>query len=159
MTQDAVQFSGAVIVVYGRDSPACFSGRQVTPLYGALSPNPSKRDGKKVSCSAFSTGLKVSSMTGVTRCMNSHSCWSDFCSPEKVDCRCLRDTPTRVPTEFAHPSTFPARQLFSAAPFSMNPPRYQLPVTIFSLIPRKNSTALATFLGATTKILLVGSRR
>ena len=80
MTQDAVQFSGAVSVGYGRDSPAYFTGRRVTPLYGPPSPNPSKRAGKKVSRRAFSIGPKASPIPGVTRCTNAHSCWSDFYS-------------------------------------------------------------------------------
>ena len=60
MTQDAVQFSGAVFVVSGRDIPACFTGRRVTPLPVVLSPRPWKRAGKKVSCSNSSAGLSDS---------------------------------------------------------------------------------------------------
>ena len=47
MTQYTVQFSGAVIIGTRRDSTTCFTGRQVTPLYGAPSPNPLKRGIKK----------------------------------------------------------------------------------------------------------------
>ena len=47
----------------------------------------------------------VRTLTGVTRCTNAHSCWSDFCSPAYADCGCLRATLERVLTEPAHPST------------------------------------------------------
>ena len=80
MTQDAAQFSGAVIFGSGRASPACFTGRRVTPLSGAPPPNPLKRAGKTVSRRALSTGPKALHMPGVTLCTNVHSCWSDFCS-------------------------------------------------------------------------------
>ena len=76
MTQDAVQFSGAVFTGSGRAGPACFTGRRVTPLPSVPSPRPWKRLGVKVS-----TGLKASLMPEVTRYTNYHSCWSDFCSP------------------------------------------------------------------------------
>ena len=66
VTQDAVQFLGAVFVGSGRASPAYFTGRRLTPLPGAPSTNPWNRVSKKVSCSAFSTGLKASHMPGVT---------------------------------------------------------------------------------------------
>ena len=82
MTQDAIQFSGAVSVGYGRASPACFTDRQVTLRSGAPSPSPSKISDKKVSRIKFSTGPKALPMPGVTRCTYAHSCWSEFCSPE-----------------------------------------------------------------------------
>ena len=81
MTQDAIQFSGDVFVVSGRASPACFTGRHVTPLPSVTSPRPWTRADMKVSCSAFSTGTKASLMPGVILRMNEHYCWSDFCSP------------------------------------------------------------------------------
>ena len=80
MTQDAVQFSGSVFVVSGRASPACFTGRRVTPLPGVPYPWPWKRAGIRVYCSTCSTGPKLSPMPGGTRCTDAHSCWSDFCS-------------------------------------------------------------------------------
>ena len=73
MTQDAVQFSGAVSVGSGRPSPAFFTDRRVTPLYGYPSHNLSKICDKKVSRSAFSTRLKASPMSGATFCTNAHS--------------------------------------------------------------------------------------
>ena len=103
MIQDAVQLFGAVSVGSGMDGPSYFTGRRLNPLPGAPSPNTLNRDGKKVSRSAFSTGTKASPMPEVTRFMNSHSCWSDLCSPEYDDCGCLRATPARVPTDSAHP--------------------------------------------------------
>ena len=123
MTQDAVHFSGAVSVGSRRASTACFTGRQVNSFSGAPSTNPLKIAGKKVSRSGFSTGPKASPIPGVTCCRNTPSCWSGFCSLEKADCGCLWDTPGRVPTDSAHPPTFLASQLFSAAPSHMNPPR------------------------------------
>ena len=80
MKYDAILFPWAVSVESIRASPAYFTGSQVTPLSGAPSPNPSKRAGKKVSRSDFSTGPKVSPMPVETLCTNAHSCWSDFCS-------------------------------------------------------------------------------
>ena len=80
MTQDAVQFSGAFFVGSVRDSNACFTGRQVTPLPSYPSTRPWKRAGKKVSHSTSSTMTKASPIPGVTLCTNYHSCWSYFCS-------------------------------------------------------------------------------
>ena len=40
ITQDAVQFSGAVFFRSGRASPACFMGRQVSPFPRVPSPRP-----------------------------------------------------------------------------------------------------------------------
>ena len=157
ITQDAVQYSGAVRVGSVRASPTCFTGRRVTPCSDAPSPSPSNIIVTKVSRSAFSKGLKASPMMGVTRCNNSHSCWRDFCSPSYADSGCLRETPARVFTDTAHPVTFPASHLFSASLSPMNTPRYLFPVTTLIPIPRKKSSAWATFRGATTKILLVGS--
>ena len=73
MTQDAVYFSGAVSVGYGRASCACFTARRETPLSDAPSTNPSKRAGNKVSHKAFSTGTKASPIPGVTRSTIAHS--------------------------------------------------------------------------------------
>ena len=81
MTQDAVQFSGAVFVGYGNSRHTGFTGRLATPRPGVPSPTPWKRDSMNKSLSAFLTGQKASPMLEVTRCTNPHSCWSDFCSP------------------------------------------------------------------------------
>ena len=81
MTQDAVQFSGAVWGGSGRASLACLTGRRVTPRSGTPSCSHSNNAGKKVSFNAFFFGPKESPTPGVTRCTNAHSCWSDFCSP------------------------------------------------------------------------------
>ena len=48
ITEDAVQFSGAVFFGSGRASPACFTGTRVTLLPGALYNNPWNRAGNKV---------------------------------------------------------------------------------------------------------------
>ena len=80
-TQDAIQFSGDVSFGSGRSNPACFTGRQVTPLTGAPSPNPSNRAGKKDSCSAFSDVPKAYPIPGMNPCKNAHACLSDFCIP------------------------------------------------------------------------------
>ena len=45
MTQEAAQLSGAVFFGSGRSSPACFTGRHVTPFPGVPSSNPWKRSG------------------------------------------------------------------------------------------------------------------
>ena len=82
MTQDTVQFSGAVFVGSGRASPACYTGRRLTPLPSAPYSNPWDSSDKKVYHSAFYTRPKASPMPGATRCTNPHSCWSDLCSPE-----------------------------------------------------------------------------
>ena len=81
MTQDSILFSGDVVFGSGRDRPTCFKGRQVTPLPGVSSPRPWKSDDIKASHSAYSTRLNGSSMSGVTRCTNSHYYWCDFYSP------------------------------------------------------------------------------
>ena len=78
MTQDVVQ---AVFVISGRFSTACFTGICVTPLPGIPSPRPWMRTGMKLSRSACSAKPKESLIIGVTRCTNTHSFWSDFCSP------------------------------------------------------------------------------
>ena len=81
ITQDAVQFSGAVFIGSGRARTVCFMGRRVTPLPVVPSPRPWKRAGMKASLNACSTGPKASPMSGVNLCTNDHSCWSDFFSP------------------------------------------------------------------------------
>ena len=66
MTQDAVHFSGAVSVRFGRENTACFTVRRVTPLSGDLSPNPLKSFDKKVSYSDLSNRPKASPIPEVT---------------------------------------------------------------------------------------------
>ena len=80
ITQDAVQFSGAVWEGSGSANPACLNGRRVTPRSGTPLPSPSNNAGTKVSFRAVSPGQKASMIPGVTHCKNDHSCWSDFCS-------------------------------------------------------------------------------
>ena len=127
-----------------------FTGRCVTPLPDVPSPRPWKRDGIKASHSASSTKPKASLVSGVTRCTNYHSCWSDFCSP-------VRATPDRVFTYSVHPCNFSAIQLSSSDLSPMKTPRYRLPVTTLIPMSQNKSSALATFCGATTKTLLVSS--
>ena len=81
ITQGAVQFSGAIWEGLGRASPACLTGRWVTPRPGTPYRRPSNNAGTKVSFTASSTGPNDSSTTGVTLFTKSHSCWRDFCSP------------------------------------------------------------------------------
>ena len=81
MTQDTVQFLGAVFFGSGRANPAYFTSRRVTPLPGVPSPSPWKRAGKKDYRNSCFTGPKASPMPGATRCTNAHSFWSDFFSP------------------------------------------------------------------------------
>ena len=81
MTQDACQFSGAVNVGSGRAIPACFTGKRVISLLGALSPSPSNSAGRNASAISSSTGPNALPIPGVTRYTNAHSCWSDFCRP------------------------------------------------------------------------------
>ena len=157
LTQDTAQFSRSITVGSGRANPACFTGRRVIPCSGTPSPRPSNRAGTKVSQIDFSTGTKASPMPRLTRCTNYHSCWSDLCSPEYVDCGCLRETPASVSTDSVHPMTFPYSHLFSTSISPMNPPRNWCPVTTLIPIPRKYSSVWATLCGATTKILLVVS--
>ena len=58
MTQDAIQFSGAVWEGSVRANPACFTGRQVTPFSSTPSHSPSKNADTKVSFKAVSTSQK-----------------------------------------------------------------------------------------------------
>ena len=81
MTQDVVQFSGDVSSVYGKARPYCFTSRRVNPHLGITSPTPWKMSVMNESCSVFLTVPKTSLMLGVIHYMNSHSCWSKFCSP------------------------------------------------------------------------------
>ena len=116
MTQDSVQFSGDVCVGSGRANPDFLTGRRVTPLSGMPSTGPSNSSETKVSLSAFSTRPKASSMPGVIRYKNAHSCWSDFCSPEYSDCGCLQETwrgsPLTPPTLWSClPTTPPSASL------------------------------------------------
>ena len=156
MKQDAYQLSGAVRVGSGRASPACLTGRRVIALPGAPSPTPLKSSRRNAVLFSSSTGPKALHIPGVTRCMNAHSCWSDFCSPAYGDCGCLRATPTNVRTNSAHPYTFYLIQLASASLSPTNPPRYLLPVTTSIPITLKYYLARGTFFLATTKMLLVG---
>ena len=80
MSQEAVQFSEAFLVILGRARNACFTGRRVTPLPGVSSPRTWKRAGMKAPPSACSTGPKASPMLGMTFCTNAPYCWSDFYS-------------------------------------------------------------------------------
>ena len=79
-TQDAVEFSGAVMFRYRRAIPARFTVRQVTPCPRIPFPTPWKMDGMNESVGAFLTSTKRSPMSGVTRCKIAHPCCSDFCS-------------------------------------------------------------------------------
>ena len=80
VTQDAVQFSGDILVGSWSSSPACFTGRHVITLPGVPSPRPWNRAVMKASRSACTVGPKASPMSGVTRFTDSQYCWSDFCS-------------------------------------------------------------------------------
>ena len=80
MTEDAIQFSGAVWEGSGRANPVYLTGRRVTPRSGTPLPSPSNNADTKVSFSAIYTGMKALPIPGVTCCTNAHSCWSDFCS-------------------------------------------------------------------------------
>ena len=64
MTQEDVQFSGAVCVGSVRAYPACLIGRRVTLLSGTPSPSSSNKASTKVSLSAFSTKPKVANAQG-----------------------------------------------------------------------------------------------
>ena len=66
MTQDAVQFSGAVFIGSDRASTDCFNGRHVNPLPDVTSHSTWKRASKKVLRSTSSIGPKASPMPGVT---------------------------------------------------------------------------------------------
>ena len=79
--QDAVQFSGTVFIESIRASLAYFTGRRVNLCSSEPYHSPSKRAGKKVSCSAFSTRPKALPIRRVASCKNYHSCWNDFCGP------------------------------------------------------------------------------
>ena len=106
MTQEAFQLSGGVRAGSGRASPAYFTGRRVIALPGAPSHTPLNRSGRNAVLISSSTGPKPSPITGVTRCTNAHSCWSDFYISAYADCGCLQATPSNVRTDSAHPSTF-----------------------------------------------------
>ena len=80
MTQESVHFSGAFSIGSGRSRTSSFTGKRVTSRPGIPSPTPWKREKMNDSQIAFLAGPKVSTMLGVTRCTNSHSYWSDFCS-------------------------------------------------------------------------------
>ena len=96
-------------------------------------------------------------MPGVTRCTKDHSCWRDLCRPAYAVCRCRRATPAKITTESRHPATFSSRHRACAVSIPAKPPRYQLPVIICNLYPRKKASSCGTFQGDTTNILLVGS--
>ena len=157
ITQDAVQFSGAVSTGSGMASPACFTGSQVFSLVGSPSVSPRKRAGRKTSRRASWTAPNTAPTPGVTLCTKDHSCWRDFCSPAYADYGCFRATPSSVAIDSVHPSTFFPNHSFSADLSPRNIPRYQWPVTTRIPSPRKCSSARATFPRVTTKILLVGS--
>ena len=72
-----------------------------------------------------------------------------------LHCGCLRETTCIVFTVSMHPRTFSASQMSLAALLPTKPRGYKIPVMIYIPMPRNNSTYLATFYGATTKILLV----
>ena len=64
----------------GRSRLSCFTVRRATPRLGVNSLMHWKRAGTNESLSDFSTVPKASLMSGVTRCTNSYSYWSDSCS-------------------------------------------------------------------------------
>ena len=81
ITQDVVQFSGAVWEGSGRASPVCLTGSQATPRSGTPSRRPLNNTGTKVSLNASSTGPKESLTHWVTLCTKAHSYWGYSCSP------------------------------------------------------------------------------
>ena len=114
---------GAVLVGSGRDIPACFTGRRVTPSPSVPSPTLWNRDNRKESRSVSSTGLSTSSMSGVTFCMNAHPCWSYFCITAYAVYGCRRATSDSVRTNATPSYTFSSNHVAFDTWSLMNPPR------------------------------------
>ena len=96
-------------------------------------------------------------MSGLTCCIKAPSCWKDFCRPVWAVCGCLPGPANIMATKSRHPSTFSYNHRSCAVYVPMKRPKYLLPITICSPFLWKKSSALGTFCGDMTKILLVGS--
>ena len=78
---DAVQFPCAIRFGYGVARPACLTTNPVILQSGMCYFDPRKRARRNPSCSVLSAGQKLSPNYLVVGCMNSYSCWRDFCRP------------------------------------------------------------------------------
>ena len=91
--------------------------------------------------------------------MNAHSYQMDFCRSAYAVFRSVQSTPDSVRTDTDHTSTFSFKHVVSAPWSPMKVPRQRLTATTFNPIPRKKASGLATFHGATKKMILVGTRK